>query len=88
MNGRLLAEDGVQVGRRQLPRVKRAEPLLDHQGTREGLLHRDLLVKCEADEQGHRVGLAIRRFASSESVKKSCIGHVPIVNQPAGGVIA
>jgi hypothetical protein len=44
------------VDRRQLGRIERAEPLEQHPRTGEGLLHRDLLVEREADEQRHRLG--------------------------------
>ena len=50
----LLAEHALElgrVGRRDPPRVERAEPPLQLERPRERLLHRDLLVEREADQQ-------------------------------------
>jgi hypothetical protein len=55
VDGRALAEDGLEVGRRQRGGVERAEPLLYRERAGEGLLDGDLLVEHEAHEQGHRV---------------------------------
>ncbi len=52
----LLPEERLEVGLRDLLRIERPEPLLESQRAEERLLHRDLLVEREADEQRERIG--------------------------------
>ena len=54
--------------RRERVGVDRAEALLEHERTRERLLHRDLLVEHEAHQQRHRIG-GDQRVGLVESVK-------------------
>ena len=56
MDGGFLAEGGLQVEPGELRGVERAQPLPNGQRSRERLLHGDLLVQREADQQRHRVG--------------------------------
>jgi hypothetical protein len=50
------AEDRLEVGRRQRGGVDRAQALAQHERPHERLLHRDLLVEREPDQERHRVG--------------------------------
>ena len=71
MDGRLLAEDLLQlarVGRRDGRCVERAEPAPELERAGEGLLHRHLLVEDEPDQQRERL-LGQERSASSSPVK-------------------
>jgi hypothetical protein len=49
------AKDGLEVGGRQRGGVERAQALPQHQRSGESLLHGDLLVEREADQQRHRI---------------------------------
>ncbi len=51
----LLAEERLEVGLRDLLRIERPEPLLQPQRAEERLLHGDLLVEREADEERERI---------------------------------
>ena len=59
MDRRLLAERGFElrgIGRGDLARVERPEPLLELQRSAERGLHGDLLVERHAHQQGERLG--------------------------------
>jgi hypothetical protein len=80
------AEQRLEIGACQGIHVKRAQALLQHEGTHEGLGHRDLLVKGEADQQSHRIAcdepvgvLGVREVQA--------VGHAPIL-APGDGVAA
>ena len=55
MDRRLRPEQRLEVGLRDLGRLERAEPLLQSQRAEERLLHGDLLVEREPDEQRERI---------------------------------
>ena len=63
MDGRLLAKDRLEVGGRERRRVERSDALAQREWPGEGLLHGDLLIQDEPDQQRHwvrrdqRVGL-------------------------------
>jgi hypothetical protein len=56
MDRGFLAEQRLEVRRRQLGRVERAKTLLQRQRPGERLLHGDLLVQRKSDQKRHRVG--------------------------------
>jgi hypothetical protein len=56
VDGGLGAEDRLEVGRGQRGGLERPDALAQQQRSHEGLLHRDLLVEHEADEECHRIG--------------------------------
>src|SRR5205085_6447199 len=51
VDGRLLAEDRLEIGLRNGGGLERAEPLLQPERAEEGLLDGDLLVERESDEE-------------------------------------
>jgi pimeloyl-ACP methyl ester carboxylesterase len=50
------SEHGLEVGLRERGGVDRTHSLEQRLGAGKRLLHRHLLVECEADQQGHRIG--------------------------------
>ena len=56
MDRGLLAEHRLEVGLGERPRVEGAEPPPELERARERLLHGDLLVEREPDEQRERIG--------------------------------
>ena len=79
MDSRPLAEDGVQIGVGQHRGVERPDPLADRHRSREGLLHRHLLIEQEPDQQRHRLldEQLVRGVVVSEI---QTIGHMQIVS--------
>jgi hypothetical protein len=69
---RPLAEDRFEVHRGERGGLERADALADHERTHERLLHRDLLVEREADQQRERI-------ANEELVRLVGIGEVQLV---------
>ena len=55
MDRRFLSERGLEVSRCERDRIERPEPFAQPKRPQEGLLHGDLLVEREPDEQRHRV---------------------------------
>ncbi len=62
-------------------RVERADALLDPERPEEGLLHRDLLVEREADEQGERIG-------RDQRVGLVVLREIEVVGAAMGSILA
>ena len=77
MDGRLLAEERLEVGIGHGAGLERAEPLLQPERAEERLLHCHLLVEREADEERERilgeqrVGFVVARVVQPVGLRRS-----------------
>ena len=78
VDGRALAEDRLEVDRRERRGVERPDALLQHERADERLLDGDLLVEGEADQQRQR--LADEQGVGGVGVGEvEAVGHARIV---------
>ena len=88
MKCRWRAEDGLELGRidRRDPRgIEMPEPALELGGPREGLLHRDLLIQRETDQERQRVvGEQAVRLGVAGERERVGLGHGAMVARPSG----
>ena len=87
MDRRSRAEQRLEIGGCQRVGIERAEALLQRQRPGKGLLHADLLVEDEADQQRHRVG-GDQRVGLIGVGEVQAVGHGPIVSACGLGVPA